>query len=83
MLYLLHEKSGEKRYRIAMDTLRKQLRTHPRVSDGGFWHKKRYPHQMWLDGAYMGAPFLAQYGRVFNEPELFDDVTNWLILMEQ
>ncbi len=83
MLFQLYDYSGDERYKMAMDTLRTQLQDHPRVSGGGFWHKKRYPHQMWLDGAYMGAPFMAQYGRVFDEPELFDDVTNWLILMEQ
>ena len=22
----------------------------PRAPDGGFWHKQRYPNQMWLDG---------------------------------
>jgi Glycosyl Hydrolase Family 88/SusD family len=41
---------------------------------GGFWHKKIYPWQMWLDGIYMASPFLAQYAKEFNEPEWFDAV---------
>lgn len=27
---------------------------------GGWWHKKIYQNQMWLDGAYMGSALLAQ-----------------------
>jgi unsaturated rhamnogalacturonyl hydrolase len=38
---------------------------------------------MWLDGLYMGATFLAQYARVFNEPAAFDDVVTQFVLMEQ
>ena len=41
------------------------------------------PHQMWLDGLYMGAPFYARYGVVFNEPENFDDVIHQITLMEE
>ena len=83
VLFWLYERTGEQRYKTAMDSLRSQLRTHPRTSVGGFWHKKIYPNQMWLDGAYMGAPFYARYGEVFNEPENLDDVANWLIVMEE
>ena len=45
--------------------LRAQLDTQPRTGDGGFWHKKIYPHQMWADGVYMASPFLAKYAAVF------------------
>lgn len=67
----------------AVKTLRDQMRTHPRTSEGGFWHKKRYPHQMWLDGLYMASPFLAQYGGLFDEPAIFDDVAKQLVLMDR
>jgi unsaturated rhamnogalacturonyl hydrolase len=53
------------RYREAIETLRSQMRTHPRTEDGAFWHKKIYPHQMWLDGVYMASPFLAEYAATF------------------
>jgi unsaturated rhamnogalacturonyl hydrolase len=29
---------------------------------GGFFHKPTYQFQMWLDGLYMGAPFIVRYG---------------------
>lgn len=70
-------------YVTAVKTLRDQMRTHPRTSEGGFWHKKRYPHQMWLDGLYMASPFLAQYGAIYKEPALFDDVAKQIILMDR
>lgn len=73
-LFGLLEQTGDQKYAKAIHLLRDQMKTHPRTSEGGFWHKKIYPHQMWLDGLYMGAPFLAQYAGVFNEPALFDDV---------
>ncbi|HEY0947706.1 MAG TPA: glycoside hydrolase family 88 protein [Opitutaceae bacterium] len=80
---LVYERTKEERIRKAIDLLRKQLAQHPRTSEGGFWHKQRYPYQMWLDGLYMGAPFLAHYGKVFNEPAAFDDVAKQLLLMDQ
>ena len=71
------------RYRKALETLRSQMRTHPRTDDGAFWHKKIYPHQMWLDGVYMASPFLAEYAATFHEPALFDDIVKQIVLAEQ
>ncbi|HLP16751.1 MAG TPA: glycoside hydrolase family 88 protein [Bacteroidota bacterium] len=73
-LFYLLEATKQDKYRIALDTLRKQLAEHPRTSDGGFWHKLIYPHQMWLDGLYMAEPFYVQYAVRFNEKKAFDDV---------
>ena len=69
--------------KTALATLRDQLRTHPRTADGGFWHKQRYPNQMWLDGLFMASPFLAHYGKTFDEPALFDDVARQIIVMDR
>jgi unsaturated rhamnogalacturonyl hydrolase len=74
-LFALYEHTKDEKYAKAIHLLRDQMKSHPRTSEGGFWHKKIYPHQMWLDGLYMGSPFLAQYAMVFGEKELFDDVT--------
>ncbi len=78
VLLYLYEKTGEERYRTAIETLRQQLDKHPRTSGGGFWHKKIYPSQMWLDGLYMGQPFYAEYTRTFDKGEAakkaFDDI---------
>lgn len=79
----LYQESGEEKYKLAIEELRDQMRNHPRNSEGGFWHKKVYPHQMWLDGIYMGSPFLAQYAATFDEPALFDDVANQVLTMDK
>lgn len=81
MLFPLYAETGEERYRRAADTLRKQLRLHPRTSEGGFWHKQIYPYQLWLDGVYMGGPFLTQYGVAFDDHEAFDEVTREILLV--
>ncbi|QIP17922.1 glycoside hydrolase family 88 protein [Spirosoma aureum] len=82
ILFALYERTHDPRYEKAIRLLRSQMLTHPRTSEGGFWHKKHYPHQMWLDGLYMASPFLAQYAQVFNEPELFSDVANQIRLID-
>ena len=82
-LFALYRKTKDAKYKAALDRLRQQMREHPRTSEGGFWHKKRYPSQMWLDGLYMASPFLAQYAREFDEPALFDDVVKQFVLMEK
>ena len=82
-LFALYKVTGEEKYKKALQLLRTQMKTHPRTSEGGFFHKQKYPSQLWLDGAYMASPFLAQYAQVFNEPRLFEDVAQQLILMEK
>lgn len=83
LLFAIHRKTGDSKYKKALERLRRQLREHPRTSDGGFWHKKRHPYQMWLDGLYMGAPFLAQYAVEFDEPALLGDAVKQFVLMEK
>ncbi|WP_417358044.1 glycoside hydrolase family 88/105 protein [Gallaecimonas pentaromativorans] len=84
ILFPLYEQSHDPRYIAAMHLLRKQLAGQPRTSEGGFWHKKRYPFQMWLDGLYMGAPFYAQYGQWFSEgSDSFSDIAQQFRLIER
>ena len=83
ILFDFYEKTGDQRYKIAMDTLRKQMTEQPRTKEGGFWHKLKYTHQMWLDGIFMASPFLAQYGATFQEPALFDEAVKQILLMAE
>lgn len=82
-LLFLYKATRQDKYRKAAALLRQQLKTHPRTSDGGFWHKKIYPSQMWLDGLYMGEPFYAEYAATFGEEAAFDDIAKQFILMER
>ena len=85
MLLAAYLLDPQPRYKTALDTLYSQLQSHPRVAEGGFWHKKAYPHQMWLDGIYMEAPFYAEYALRFLEGEAqqkaFDDVVNQFMVI--
>ena len=83
LVLLLYRVLGKDKYKKAADHLRDQLKTHPRTKEGGFWHKKIYTNQMWLDGLYMGAPFYAEYAMLFNEDAAFDDIANQFIWMEK
>lgn len=81
LLLTLYRETGAEKYKKAAYLQREQLKTHPRTSEGGFWHKNIYPHQMWLDGIFMGSPFYAEFAKVFQEPEIFDDVAHQVILI--
>lgn len=67
----LYNRTGEEKYRKAIMLFVEQMRHHPKTTEGGYWHKKVYPSQIWLDGIYMGAPFLAEYAQVFNDTAWF------------
>lgn len=83
LVLLLYRVLGKEKYLKAAKLLREQLRTHPRTNEGGFWHKKIYPYQMWLDGLYMGEPFYAEYADLMHEDTAFNDITNQFVWMEQ
>lgn len=72
----LYRENPEERYRIAMDNFIGQLNTHPKTNSGGYWHKKIYPWQMWLDGIFMASTFMVQYAKEFNAPEWYDVAVN-------
>nr|WP_026729981.1 glycoside hydrolase family 88 protein [Flavobacterium denitrificans] len=74
LLFDIYAKTKEEKYLKAMQLLRKQLSEQPRTPEGGFWHKKIYPNQMWLDGLYMGEPFYAEYTVKFENGKSLDDV---------
>lgn len=82
-ILFLYRQTGAEKYKQAAYMLREQLRTHPRTSEGGFWHKAIYPKQMWLDGLYMGSPFYAEFAQLFGDPEAFDDVTKQVLLIDK
>jgi unsaturated rhamnogalacturonyl hydrolase len=74
LLFNLYTTTKDTRYLKVMQLLRKQITEQPRTASGGFWHKKIYPNQMWLDGLYMGEPFYAQYTTQFENGVKLDDI---------
>ena len=76
MVIELHQQSKRPNFLHAVEILREQLEHHPRTSEGAFWHKKRYPNQLWLDGVYMGMPFLAAYESLYSAEPDYSEVVN-------
>ena len=87
VLLYLYPKTKEERFLRAAQTLRSQIDTQPRTPDGGFWHKKRYPYQMWLDGLYMAHPFYAHYTLEYDKgssaQKAYDDIVHQFDLIQE
>lgn len=82
-LLTLYKVTGQQKYFKAATLLWEQLGKQPRTKEGGFWHKKIYPNQMWLDGLYMAEPFYAEYAALIKDEKAFDDIANQFIYMEK
>ena len=78
-LLRLYKQTGEERYRLGAERLcTEQLLRQPRLTCGSFWHKGIYPHQIWLDGAYMALPFLVEYGLLTGDLMVITDALRQL-----
>lgn len=80
ILFPLYEKTGKQKYKLAIEQLMGQLKWHPRTHEGVYWHKLIYPHQVWLDGVYMAAPFVAQYGQFTGDSTYYEDAINHILV---
>lgn len=72
-LLYLGSLGDDPRYLDTAGLLVEQLATHPRTHSGVYWHKLRYPWQIWLDGLYMGPPFQIGYGLATDDDALVAD----------
>ncbi|WP_339264404.1 glycoside hydrolase family 88 protein [Solibacillus sp. FSL W7-1472] len=81
LLFPLYEQTKDRRYLVAAKKLRHLLYSINQTTEGGFWHKDKYPYQMWLDGLFMAAPFMLMYNEHFVEEELVLNVVRQEKLM--
>ena len=81
-LVALYRVTQDARYYKAAKFVHEQMMAQPKNASGGYWHKQIYPDQMWLDGAYMAEPFMANYARAFGKPRELDEVVSQLLLMD-
>jgi len=73
LLLFLYEKTKDEKYRKAAAFTRAAFEKFPKTEEGGFWHKTRYPTEMWADGIYMAEPFAVKYAATFPpDPAAFD-----------
>lgn len=82
-LISLYEITKIERYKLAYEKLISLLMNQPRISSGNFWHKKIYPHQVWLDGVYMVLPFMTKYAMIKNDNSIINDVLHQLNFVNQ
>lgn len=78
VLFALDRWTGDPRWLRAADRLGAQLARHPRTAGGSYWHKRRYPQQVWLDGLYMGLPFQIQLAQHRGDQRLAQDALSQL-----
>lgn len=83
LLYPLFERTGDIKYKQALDILIDNVPNIPRNQSGGFWHMKHMDNQMWLDGLYMAGPICAEYAKCFGRPDLTELVIKQALLMEE
>lgn len=50
---------------------------------GGWWHKKAYENQMWLDGAYMGPALFAELVNYSGKKTNIDSTDDWDLIVKQ
>lgn len=74
VLASLFERSGEPRFRKAIDAQMAQLTRHPQTQSGNYWHKQIYPNQVWLDGLYMAQPFRCSVAVLTDDAAMIADV---------
>lgn len=72
VLFPLYEMTGKEKYKKAAEITKQALDIQPRTAEGSFWHKKIYPHQVWLDGIYMAQVFAAMYQKHLGDQDYSD-----------
>ncbi|WP_262701197.1 MULTISPECIES: glycoside hydrolase family 88/105 protein [Streptomyces] len=76
LLLILHQETGDPRYRTAADQIRDRITTYPRTADGGMWHATGKTNELWGDGVFMAQPFLLRYGIAYGDEEFaYEEVT--------
>lgn len=83
LLFPLYERTGDKRYQKALEELMSSLARFPKNQEGGFWHKVKYPEQMWLDGLYMAGPVAVQFASFSGQQQYADNAVRQALLMQE
>ena len=83
LMFDLLEKTGDERYRKALDSITPPVERWPKNARGGFWHKFDRQNQMWLDTLYMIGPFCAMYAKNFGAKYLYEVIYQNMNLMRR
>lgn len=83
LLFPLYEKTGDVRYKKALEEMMPHIQNFPKNDAGGFWHKVKYPNQMWLDGLYMAGPVAVMYALFSGQKEYAENAVRQALLMQE
>lgn len=73
-LFKVNKIHHEDKYDKAIEKMVAQFKIQPRLKEGAFIHKERYPGQLWLDGLYMANPFYAEYAASEHSLKMMSDI---------
>jgi unsaturated rhamnogalacturonyl hydrolase len=74
--------TGDEKYKIACGHIRHAYDDYPRNKNGGFWHGRTWPGEMWVDGLFMGLMFLVRYGKYIGDRDFcFAETVNQLSIV--
>jgi unsaturated rhamnogalacturonyl hydrolase len=79
LLLILHQETGQSKYKKAADKIRTKFTTYPRTSDGGMFHAASKVGQLWADGVYMAQPFIATYAKQYKQTYGYDEAARNLV----
>ena len=83
LIFPIYAKYPEKKYKKVLDELMNNMLIYPKNKEGGFWHMMECANQMWLDGLYMGGPYVVKYASMFDHPEYYDISADQALLMRE
>lgn len=83
LLFPLLDRTGEERYRRAIEAVAAQIPDIPLCECGAPYHKVALRQQMWLDGLYMLGPFMSEYGRRYDRRDWREFVARHVLLMRE
>jgi len=83
LLFPIIDRTHDSYYEKCLASVVADVRIIPRNSEGGYWHKPIRVDQMWLDGLYMGGPFMAEYAKRYGDSELAHEGVKQALMMDR
>ena len=83
LLFPIRDTTGDPYYDRCIEHVVQEVRAIPRTPEGTWWHKTSRVNQMWLDGLYMGGPFMSEYAKRTGDRAMMADVIREALMMEK
>lgn len=74
LLFFLYDKTGEEKYRKAIETIMNGLRAYPRCECGNFAYRREQPEEQPMEALYRIQPFYMEYETVCGKKEKYNDI---------